>query len=225
MTATPEHATDCTLVLFTKRPRPGVGKQRVADATNARFALTLAERLLDCALEDLAAWPGPRALCVADPDDLAWARILAQGDGNLGERLEQATRQLAPAASPLLFIGSDAPTLTVPYLLRVANALRDHDVALGDATDGGVVAMGCRRGWPALATLPWSTERLAAALADACASEGFTLARLPAHTDVDRVDALDAIAGALAEDRRPARRALYGWLRLHAGATAARDIA
>lgn len=215
-----QHQTDCTLVLFTKRPRAGVGKQRVAAGAGAAFAFGLAERLFDCAAEDLALWPGPAALCIADAADADWAAarcpqalVLPQGRGNLGERLQQATRALGPAGAPLLFIGSDAPTLDTDYLRRAAAALTRHDVALGAASDGGVVAMGCRKGWPALAALPWSTDRLGAELAAACGAAGLGVHWLPAHTDIDTLDALAAVAAELEGDPRPARRALLAWLR------------
>ena len=224
--------TDCTLVLFTKRPRPGVGKQRVAAESSPEFALTLAEHLFDCAAEDLSEWPGPTAVCIANIEDASWAearcpgaRVLSQGAGNLGERLQRASEALAPAGGPLLFIGSDAPTLDAAYLADMAAALAEHDVALGAAADGGVVAMGCRRGWPALGALPWSTDRLGAALAAACAAEGLGVTWLPVHEDIDTMESLAAVTAELGGDPRPARRALTEWFEREQDATGSRRIA
>lgn len=227
-----QQQAECTLVLFTKRPRPGVGKQRVAAESGPDYALALAERLFDCAAEDLAEWPGPTALCIANIEDTDWAgarcpgaRVLPQGDGNLGERLQRATHALAPAGGPLLFIGSDAPTLDAAYLGATAAALATHDIALGAAEDGGVVAMGCRRGWPELGPLPWSTDRLGAALAAACEADGRDVAWLAAHKDIDTLESLTAVAGELRDDPRPARRALLEWLEREREATGSRRIA
>lgn len=224
--------TDCTLVLFTKRPRAGVGKQRVAVESSLDFALALAERLFDCAAEDLSQWPGPTALCIADIEDADWAaarcpgaRVLPQGAGNLGERLQRATRELAPSGGPLLFIGSDAPTLDAAYLADMAAALAGHDIALGAAADGGVVAMGCRRGWPGLGALPWSTDRLGAALAAACEADGRRVTWLAERKDVDTMKSLEAVAAELAGDPRPARRALLEWFERAQEATGSRRIA
>ena len=83
---------------------------------------------------------------------------------------------------------------------------------LGAANDGGVVVMGCRRGWPELGALPWSTDRLGAALAAESEAAGRRVAWLPAHTDVDTLDTLDQVATQLAGDTRPARRTLLEWL-------------
>ncbi|MEM1439443.1 MAG: DUF2064 domain-containing protein [Pseudomonadota bacterium] len=233
MTHTASHkATDCTLVLFTKRPRPGVGKQRIAAETDAAFAFELAERLFSCAAEDLLAWPGPRVICVDRTDDVDWAarqcpgvRVVVQGPGNLGARLQRATEDLTEGSAPILFIGSDAPTVDTTYLLEAANALSTHDVVLGAAADGGVVAMGTRAGWPELEPLPWSTATLGAELATACEARGWRVQWLGAHTDIDTPNALDAVMGTLALDGRPARRSLVAWLQRARHELEARHIA
>lgn len=217
--AASHNATHCTLTLFTKRPRPGVGKQRVAAETDSDFALELAQHLFSCAAEDLLAWPGPRVICIDRAEDVHWAeqqcpgaRVVVQAPGNLGTRLQSATRDLTESSAPILFIGSDAPTVDTTYLLEAARTLETHDVVLGEAADGGVVAMGTRCGWPDLEPLPWSTAALGNALAVACEQAGLTVRWLGPHTDIDTPNALDAVMGTLALDGRPARRSLVAWL-------------
>jgi len=51
----------------------------------------------------------------------------------------------------VLFIGSDAPSLTVSDLLAAHTALDTADVVLAPARDGGVTLMGSRLAWPDLA--------------------------------------------------------------------------
>ncbi|MEM7610286.1 MAG: DUF2064 domain-containing protein [Pseudomonadota bacterium] len=209
----------CTLALFCKRPLPGVGKQRIAAALGEDAALEVAGQLLDCALEDVAAWRGPRALCIAAADDAEWARqfdvgrVDIQVAGNLGQRLQAAYQRLAAETNKVLFIGSDAPTLNRPYLERCAQALETHDVVLGRATDGGVVVMGSRCEWPALEGLPWSTNELGQALANQCIRWGLTVSWQPAHTDIDTADQLPSLATLLRDDPRPARQSLLAWAR------------
>ena len=207
------------LVLVCKRPGPGVGKQRIAATLGKDLAAALAERLMDCAAEDLAAWPFARAVSIAAQEDAQWAAGLApdttvavQCAGNLGERLADAYRQLTTPGQRLLFIGADAPALDRDYLLRCLAALDDADVVLGDATDGGVVVMGTRSGWPPLAELPWSTSLLADSLHAACSASGLKVVRQPALTDIDHASQLDDLRTLLADDPRPARRALLAWL-------------
>lgn len=221
MTQAPSKAerTECALVLFAKRPKPGVGKQRIAVSEGRDVALALSQRLFDCAVEDLRAWPGPAVICIADAADQAWAQsqlpaatVTTQSAGNLGVRLNAASDALGAQFGRVLFIGCDAPTIDTDYLIDCAARLDQHDVVLGAAGDGGVVAMGTRRGWPPLDALPWSTPALGRALADACTASGLSVDWTAAHDDLDEAAQLAAAARALRDDPRPARRALYAWL-------------
>jgi glycosyltransferase A (GT-A) superfamily protein (DUF2064 family) len=214
------------LVLFCKPP--GRSKQRLVPDLGARGAAELAERLLACALEDLSAWPGAVVLSPAEPADAGWAaglglgraHIVPQQGGNLGERLNDIDLRLRDEGyARRLYIGIDCPLLDVPTLAAAAAALESVDVVLGEAEDGGVVFMGSAPAWPPLAALPWSTERLAEALADACTGAGHAVRRTGRWPDVDRASDLAALATALEGDARPARRWLRDWLQRNEGAT------
>jgi hypothetical protein len=173
--------------------------------------------LLDCALEDLAAWPGPRVIAPADPGDADWARALLDGGarvvpqppGNLGERLNGVDAVLrAQGLSQLLYVGTDAPALDQRYFATAAAALAAVEVVLGPALDGGVTLMGTRRPWPALDALPWSEAGLGAALARSCRVAGARIAQLAPSFDVDAVADLAPALRAVEADARPARRRL-----------------
>ncbi len=214
--------TAVTLVLVCKKPALGSGKQRLAAKLGPALALAIAEALLACALEDVAAWPGPIVIAPATAADLAWARNLIeasasqhplitfpQSAGNLGQRLNQLDRSLrAQHHQALIFIGSDAPGLCVVDYDTVTSALNSTDVVLIPARDGGVVLMANRHSWPDLSSLPWSSDRLGARLRDACESSGLSVRQIGQGYDVDEVrDVLD-LAVTLQHDVRPARRAL-----------------
>ena len=205
-------------MLVCRRPQLGQGKQRLARSLGPERALAIARSLLDCALEDAAAWPGTLVIAPDSPADGPWAAGLLvraatvepQPAGNLGERLnalDAAVRALGHER--LLFIGSDAPSLGVPDLLAGAAALEREDVVLIPARDGGVTLMGARRAWPDLAGLPWSDSSLGEALAGCCRAAGLSVTRLPASYDVDQVSDLATALRALAADSRPARRRLH----------------
>ncbi len=215
-----------TLVLVCKRPALGHGKQRLASRLGAGPALAIAERLLDCALEDLAAWPG-RAVIAPDRGEAAsWAgacapqaTCLPQGSGNLGERLNVLDRTLRRLGHrQLAFIGSDAPALSPSDYLRVRQALAEQDTVLLAARDGGVVLMASNRAWPDLAGLPWSSAQLGEALANACRMAGHSLAICGESFDIDEQADLALALKMLAGDPRPARRHLLQTLRAQGGA-------
>ncbi|MBV2132654.1 DUF2064 domain-containing protein [Pseudomonas sp. MAP12] len=209
-----------TLVLLCKRPAPGHGKQRLAASLGAEAACAVAQALLDCALEDLAHWPGPRVLAPDRPADGDWARrqaaatgCLVQPPGNLGERLNALDRRLRAAGHrQLIFIGSDAPALGAQHYHAVSAALQVHDAVLLAARDGGVVLLAAGRPWPDLAALPWSTPRLGAALAAACRDAGWRVGLCGESFDIDREADLAWAQRELAADPRPARRRLLACL-------------
>ena len=62
--------TSAALVLFCRRPAPGIGKQRLARALGEIRALAIATALLECALEDIADWPGALVISPACEEDL-----------------------------------------------------------------------------------------------------------------------------------------------------------
>ncbi|BCT69367.1 DUF2064 domain-containing protein [Nitrosospira sp. NRS527] len=216
--------TEAALVLVCKRPASGIGKQRLAASVGGDAASRIAEALLACALEDARAWPGQVVIAPADPADHAWAsallpqaqaqleiRVEAQAEGNLGQRLNTLDHKLrAGGLEQLVYIGSDAPLLAAPDYAAVYEALMNYDTVLKPAADGGVVLMANRQRWPALSSLPWSTARLGAALANCCRSAGQSVVNLTQSFDVDEEDDVIRLIEALNTDQRPARRALHG---------------
>ena len=204
-------------MVFCRRPRLGEGKRRLARALGAPRTLAIAQALLECALEDASAWPGALVIAPENPAEASWAHgllerasVQAQPPGNLGERLnavDAAVRALGHER--VLFIGSDAPSLTLSDLSAAHAALDASDVVLVPARDGGVTLMGSRLAWPDLAPLPWSEPTLGEALEECCRSHARSVMRLPDSYDVDELSDLLTARHALAADPRPARRRLH----------------
>lgn len=210
--------TPAALVLFCRRPAPGIGKQRLARTLGEARALAIATALLECALEDVAEWPGALVISPACQEDLGWAEgliarpkwLLPQPEGNLGQRLRQvdaAARRLG--FDRVLFIGSDAPSLQLGDLLAAGDALAEADVVLIPAADGGVALMGSRIAWPDLTGLPWSEAAFADALEGECRARGCTVVRLASSYDIDEESDLARAIQALGDDVRPARKRLH----------------
>jgi hypothetical protein len=205
----------CCVVLMMKSAARS--KRRLARSIGAQRATQAAQRLLDCACEDLAAWPGPKCVAPSEEDERFEAvradAVVVQHGVNLGARINHVNEELIRLGfERQLYIGIDCPSLDGVYLERAAAALADHDSVLGPAADGGVVLMGVRGRWPSLAGLPWSTDALFESLRAACVSRGASTAMLPRLDDVDTLGDLVALRTALRADTRPARRALMQWL-------------
>ena len=215
------------LVLFCKEPRLGYGKQRLAASIGDVQACAVAEALLRCALEDVERWPGTVIISPASSSEREWAerrlaecrhgaddRVEVQVEGNLGERLAEMDQRVRDrSTAPIVFMGSDAPTLTEAHFASVAQALADHDVVLADGRDGGVTLMASRSGWPSMTDLAWSTSRLGDDLYRTCTESGRSVLRLEGGADLDEEGDIAHILQSLAEDERPARRELVNLLR------------
>lgn len=211
---TPE---SCLVLMF---KAPGRSKRRLA-ASIGPLASTAAEYLCRCALEDVAAWPGPVCFAPAGEADGEWLverigradDIVLQRGSNLGERINHVDRVLrSQGFERQIFIGIDCPELDERYLGQAAAALDDHDAVLGPARDGGVVLMGARREWPDLGHLAWSSANLMAEVEQLCAECGWNMAHLAPLADIDTLEDLDEFRRVVPGDPRPARRALGAWL-------------
>lgn len=210
--------TGTGLVLFAKRPENS--KRRLVPEIGSR-AGELAERLFDCAYEDLCGWSGPAWIAAGSEEDAVWLRarapqtaILVQPPGTLGRRLMAIDAQLrAQGAQRLLSIGSDCPAMTQSYLEQAQERLDRADAVFGAARDGGVCIMGARRPWPDIEDLPWSDAALGWALNERCLTHGFSTAHLPALDDIDTLADVRGLGEALQGDARPARASLASWLR------------
>jgi len=206
-------------VLVCKRPRLGFGKQRLAASLGVEMAQRVAEALLNCALEDLRSREGSVVIAPSSQEDAEWAISLMpqpnvwvqpQMPGNLGQRLNTLDFELrSKGMKQLIYIGSDSPGLAEKDYAAVCDAMQHQDVVLMPATDGGVVLMANNHPWPSLADLPWSSNQLGNALADCCRDEGRSVAVLRESFDIDEVKDVAKLAEVLAEDLRPARRALH----------------
>ena len=211
-----------TLVVFCRRPNPGIGKRRLARELGETTTLMLSELFLAAALEDAANWPGVRIIAPSEPGDEDWARsltpdfdeVMLQPNGNLGDRLAGVDHVLRRRGhTHLLYIGSDAPVLAPVDYQAARASLVTHDVVLGPALDGGVTCLGSRQPWPTLTNLPWSSELLHDALQSVCRQSGMTVRNLEPRYDIDVPADLRRLCADLATDRRPARCALYQALR------------
>lgn len=150
------------------------------------FLADLSLRLRDSKYRPTIFMAGERTADVDALIDPKWP-VVAQSEGNLGDRLTAAFAQLLREPdSRAIIIGSDSPDLPLPYLKRALQALKHRDVVIGPAIDGGYYLIGLRRTAPALfRDIDWGTARVLDQTLDAIERERMTLALLPPWYDVD----------------------------------------
>ena len=152
------------LVIFARAPRMGRVKRRLAKDLGPVAALRFHRLTTAGLLRRLARSPYWTTWLAVTPDREAgnprglWptpARRLAQGRGDLGDRMGRAFQRLPPG--PVVIVGADIPDISAHHVAQAFRALGRHDWVLGPASDGGYWLIGARRR-PRL-TLPFKQVR------------------------------------------------------------------
>lgn len=158
-----------------KEPRPGRVKTRLGRDIGMVPAAWWFRHLCRALLRRLNS-PKWHLLLAISPDRAINSRIwpahlrrIAQGPGNLGQRMARLFRHLPPG--PVVIIGADIPGITPRHITNAFTVLGNHDAVIGPAPDGGYWLIGLKRSKPPPASLfhnvRWSSPH---ALADTCAS-------------------------------------------------------
>lgn len=197
-------------VIFARAPRRGAVKRRLAADIGAGPAFAFYRRTLHDVTRRLGRDPRWQTWLAVTPDADAlrpglWpavpgVKLIAQGQGDLGERMARPLRTLPPG--PAIIVGTDIPDICPGHIADGFAALGTHDYVFGPATDGGYWLVGARRR-PSVPDdlfrdVRWSTAH---ALAD-------TLAGLPGRARVAMLDELEDVDDGAAwaawrERRRP----------------------
>ena len=168
----PEDAA-AAVVIFAKAPLPGLAKTRLIPALGAHGAARAQRRFTRNTLRlAAAADTGPITLWCAPDAEKRFFRALhrAQGlalqsqcDGDLGARMQHACAHhfAGRLDQPLLLIGTDCAVLAPGHLQAAARALKQHEVVVVPAEDGGYVLIGMRRLIPKVfERIDWSTPQV-----------------------------------------------------------------
>ena len=184
------------LIVFAKAPVAGRAKTRLIPALGAAGAAALAARWLAHTLAAAVAAGFDQVELCLDPDTpdpasgaLAAAhRVLltAQGEGDLGARMDRALARVLRSHRQSLLIGTDAPALDAARLRDAAQALHGVDAVWVPALDGGYVLVGLQRAQPALfQDIAWSTAQVMAQTRVRARAAGLTWIEREALPDID----------------------------------------
>ena len=182
------------LIVFVKAPRPGLVKTRLARSLGPQAACAAYLRLVEMLLSGFRLLDQVE-LCFT-PDDAAseiqaWMRkpwsAAPQGQGDLGRRLVSAfERAFTDGMKRVAIIGADCPAVTVPDIHESFAALRDHDVVVGPAMDGGYWLVGMNGMHSRLFDdISWGTERVFSETMNHIRNAGLTVQVLRELEDVD----------------------------------------
>lgn len=189
--------------LMAKHWTAGRVKTRLAASIGGQAAADLHRAMVTYMLRQLGNVAARRVLAVA-PDNQAmefvgeagWRwQITAQGQGELGARMQRLLRLLLSSGDKAVLIGSDCPHITAATVERGLAELETHDVVMGPAADGGYYLIGLRGPWQIhysalFEQIAWGTETVADQSRRAAAAAELSLAELELQHDIDRPDDL-----------------------------------
>ncbi|MCA6078048.1 TIGR04282 family arsenosugar biosynthesis glycosyltransferase [Fulvivirga sedimenti] len=190
--------TDQVLIVFLKNPELGKVKTRIAKAFGDEVALAIYLRLLSKLRETLSGIDYDVHLYYSsfvDSED-EWniqniSRFAQMGD-DLGSRMQHAFENSFKAGyKKAVLVGSDIPDLSTEILNEAFLKLKDHDVVIGPAKDGGYYLIGMTRFHPQVLNLDhWSHSRVFHVTMDKIQGLGLSVSQTRLLKDLDEAEDL-----------------------------------
>jgi rSAM/selenodomain-associated transferase 1 len=189
------------VLLIAKAPRPGQVKTRLAREIGAAAAVEAYRRVgagvaaAVGAEHDLTVWYDPPDAEQEMRDWLGEHEYRAQQGGDLGERMCRAFAvHFDRGDRPVLAIGADAPGVGPAVVREAVRRLKEVDVVLGPALDGGYYLIGLNREAPHLFEgVPWGTTRVLQVTVALCVAHDLRVGRLAPLRDLDTAADLEAL--------------------------------
>jgi rSAM/selenodomain-associated transferase 1 len=193
------------VAVIAKEPVAGMAKTRLAPTLGEAGAARVAAAMLADTLAVVGTVGADPWLCFTPAEARERLRrlapgfgLLAQGNGDLGDRLAACLADLlAAGAERVAIVGADTPHLPAAGYWRALALLEQADVVLGPALDGGYYLVAAKRSRPELFVgIPMGTEAVLAETLARAAHGGLVVALLPPLRDLDRVEDLAAALAA-----------------------------
>lgn len=195
------------LIVFARDPQPGKAKTRLLPAVGPEGAATLQHRMTLGVLREARRLREDRKTCVVvhfagnDADAMrslygADLPYRAQCRGDLGARLiESFAGAFSLGACAAVAVGTDCPALTHDLMSEAFEALKNHDLVLGPATDGGYYLIGLSRLDARLFyDIAWGTDRVLEQTQRTARKLGLSVRLLKPLSDVDRPEDLTELS-------------------------------
>lgn len=186
-----------TLLILVKNPIAGKTKTRLAESVGHEKALKMYHQLMEYTRDQALNLTDTKRMLfysesVIEPD--AWSpkdfeKRVQQGPG-LGERMANAFKSaFAAGAKRAVIIGSDCPGVTAGLLKKALNSLKENDLVIGPALDGGYYLIGMTKLHESLfQNMEWSTDQVARQTLKRASDLDLKVAELVPLSDVDYLE-------------------------------------
>lgn len=198
----PEKTVHEKAILFTRYPKVGKVKTRLIPALGPEGACELHRRMTELALNQLRELSGLRPVSIevrfeGGHEDLMreWLGTdlgyFPQHQGDLGIRMERAFQESFQSGfESVVLFGSDCPEQTADILRKAFEGLKDNDLILGPARDGGYYLIGLKNPHPLFTDVPWGSAEVFNLTREKAKTLGLKVLLLETLQDIDRPEDL-----------------------------------
>ena len=171
------------IALFTRSYEAPDAKSRLANEIGIELALGCHRELLSLTIRAVQGF-ATIAYVEGEVGDTCWLAGLPyrnQGKGDLGQRMLLCFKE-----GIRVLVGSDCPLMSSAYVNEALVNLRNYDVVLGPAEDGGYVLIGMNEPHACLFNnVPWGSDQVLNRTLEKSASLNLHVALLPTVWDID----------------------------------------
>jgi rSAM/selenodomain-associated transferase 1 len=178
--------------VFCKAPVLGKVKTRLIRGIGARRALDLYKEMFERLMADFSLNSSLAELWISPDKDHVFFDQYAvprfqQAGVDLGARMTSALRDGLTRHESVILVGVDLPLINKSYVDRAVSSLRDHEVVLGPAEDGGYGLVGVKAETSDMfSDISWGTEKVLSQTCNRLNRCGLSYSLLPLIWDVDR---------------------------------------
>jgi len=186
------------LIIFSKNPKAGKVKTRLAATIGNEAALTVYHQLLAHTVSIATPLPVDKFVFYSDHviEQDIWdnSRFFkeAQKGNDLGERMQHAFQSVFQKGyGKIVIIGTDCLELTTEILVDAFSTLQLKDVVIGPAHDGGYYLLGVKELNSTLfENMSWSTDKVQKETMAKCDNLHLEYFLLPMLRDIDKEEDL-----------------------------------
>lgn len=153
-------------------------------------ALGLYTKMFNITLEAAQTYSGESILYYSERPDITKEPYRIQTGTDIGKRMHNAISQefTDPKFDKVCLIGSDCPGIKANLIDQAFESLKDVDVVIGPASDGGYYLIGMTKPHPALfSEINWSTSSVLSSTIKNCQQLGLSYHLLEELSDLDQV--------------------------------------
>jgi rSAM/selenodomain-associated transferase 2/rSAM/selenodomain-associated transferase 1 len=192
------------LILFTRYPIPGKAKTRLIPKLGEKGAADLQEIMTGLAVLNARCFSSFTGLDVeiryegtSKSNMLNWLgkgiEYNKSGKGDLGQRMHRAFEDAFRSGyNRAVVIGCDCPRIDTDCLSEAFSSLKNNDMVIGPATDGGYYLIGLNKPTPELFTgIDWGTDSVYRKTIAIAQDQELRIAQLAELCDIDTPGDLD----------------------------------